>query len=133
MVDQQVRTATVRIDHDEYIELRFTEASRKAVDDLLAHLLDIVASHGAGDDVRLFINNHDLRRGQPITYLLSQLKAHKRHFDVPFHIRIAANFNMMPIAQLLELFLRTLYSNKIAFKPFMVTDNEGALNWLLAD
>lgn len=125
------RTATIRIDHDEYIELRFTEASRKAVDELIAHLLEIIKEHNEDHFVRIFVNNGDLRRGQPIAYLIGQLKDHKVHFDTLFHVRIAANFNLMAIAQLLELFLRSLYSNKITFKPFMITDTEGALEWLL--
>ncbi len=96
-------------------------------------MLDIIDEANVGDDIRIFVNNGDLRRGQPITYLLNKLKNNRDHFKISFHARIAANFNLMPIAQLLELFLRSLYSNKITFKPFMITDSEGALEWLLED
>jgi len=134
MTDKQdQRAATERIEHADYIELLFHEASRQAVDDLIAHLIDIINVSQTGEHVRIFVNNGDLRRGQPISYLIGQLRAHKQYFDIPFRARIAANFNLMPIAQLIELFLRSLYSRKITFKPFMVTDTDGALEWLLKD
>ncbi len=133
MTDKTIRSATKRINHSDYIELQFTESSRLAVDELIEHLLDIISEHSIDDDIRLFVHNKDLRRGQPITYLLGQLKAHRQHFDIPFRVRVAANFNIIPIAQLLELFLRSLYSDKIKFKAFVITDAEGAVEWLLSE
>lgn len=132
MTENIERLITKRTNHEEYIELRFTEASRLAVDELIAHLLDIISEHDAGDEVRIFVSNGDLRRGQPISYLLGQLKANRKYFNVPFRVRVAANFNMMPIVQLLEMFLRSLYSDKIRFKAFVITDVDGAVEWLLS-
>lgn len=129
MTDQK----TKRINHNDYIELVFLESSRQAVDDLIMHLLDIVREHSGAETTRVFVNNGDVRQAQPIAHLLAKLREHKEVLRVDFPIRVAVLFNMMPIASLLDLFVRSLYTGKIQFKPFSVHDAEGALTWLISE
>jgi len=130
MTDQSERQATRRINHDGYIELRFTEVSRQAVDDLVAHLVDIVEENTTQQSLRIFVSN-GTPRAQSISYLLGQLRQYKDHFVVSYPIRIAANFNMMLIANLVEIFLKSMPNSTIEFKGFPNHDNDMAVAWLL--
>lgn len=133
MNEPQERTATIRIDHERYIELKFMEVSHKAIDDLIAHLIDIVTITNDEKLVRIFVNSSMINRSQSISYLLGKLRANQQAFTVGSNTRIAVTFNLLPLASLLEMFIRSLYTGKIIFKPFSVHDTSRALDWLLAE
>lgn len=129
--NQSERQSTLRINHDRYIELQFAEVSRQAVDDLMAHLLDTMAENTTQQTLRIFVNNGQLQQAQSIAYLLGQLRQHQRHFVVPYTIRVAANFNMILIASLIEIFIRSVPNSTIQFKGFQINDADAAVAWLI--
>lgn len=131
MTNQIERKATLRINHDNYTELQFVEVSHQAVDELIAHLIEMLEEHIPDQPLRIFVNSGELRQAQSIAYLLGQMRRYKKHFVVPYRVRVAVNFNMMLIASLVELFVQSLPDHTIQFKAFPVNDVDAAVEWLV--
>jgi hypothetical protein len=124
--------ACSRQDYDNYIELKFLEASRDAVDGLINHLINIVQNPPDWELVRIFINSGGPEKAQPIRYLMYRLRESRVQLQPNTPTRVAITFNMMPLAQTINLFLRAFRQTTLEFKAFGVGHEQEALDWLCA-
>jgi hypothetical protein len=126
-------TACLRIDYKDYIELAFQESSQEAVDELIHHLVTILQGLSSADTLRVFINSREAQRAQPIIYLMGRLREKQAVFKTQRRTRIAVTFHLMPLAQMVTLFVRALRMPNIDFRAFHVDQEAQALAWLLKD
>ena len=119
-----------RHDYDSYVELEFLESSRTAVDEMIHHLTNIVEQPPQGDVIRVFVNSGSPEKPQPIRYLMYRLRESRAKLQPEKQTRIAATFNMMPLAQTINFFLRALRQSTIEFKAFGVGQEQDAIDWL---
>ena len=122
--------ACSRQDYDDYIELEFLEASRDAVDSLINHLINVVEHPPDWELVRIFINSGSPEKAQPIRYLMSRLRESRQQLQPTKPTRIAVTFNMMTLAQTINLFLRAFRQTTLEFKGFGVGHEQEARDWL---
>lgn len=124
--------ACLRTDHmTGYIELAFLESSHAAVDQLLAHLIDIIQQPPAQPVLRIFINSRHAKQAQPIIYLMRRLRQEQAQLRTQRPLRVAVTFNLMPLAQTIGFFVRSLKLPNLKFKAFGVQQEQEALAWLL--
>lgn len=125
-------TACSRIDHPEgYVELRFLESSRRAVDQLIEHLKQIVAASAPDKPLLIFVNANYSKTPQPIAYLMGQLRAEKTRLTPHEVARIAVTFNLIPLARMVDLFVRSMRTKNVQFRAYGVREEAQALAWLL--
>jgi hypothetical protein len=125
--------ACARTDHADFIELTFEESSKRAVDQVIGHLIDIISEREGEPMTRIYINSVELRKSQPILYLMGQLRASKSKLLTGDTARIAVTFNFLPLAQMINLFVNALRSPNIVFKAFSVQQADLVIPWLLSD
>jgi hypothetical protein len=139
MTDVEQRTACVRKDHpDGYIELTYTEVSRRAVDDLIDHLKDIAGKSRYTPElmpptIRVFVNSSGVSSGQTISYLVSRLRQDRRQITARKPVRLAVIFHNPSVVWIINMFLDTLYSGEIIFRAFNPSQGDEARAWVLLD
>lgn len=121
-----------RINHpDNYIELRPLESSPKAVDQLAKHLVQIFQASLGDEKLLIFINNSHSGTSQPIRHLMDKLNKERNQLKPKGVVRVAVNFHFMPIARLINLFVRSLRTENVKFYACGLNEETKALNWLL--
>jgi hypothetical protein len=126
-------TTCLRTDHADYIELAFQESSQAAVDELIQHLTTLVETTPPSAKMRIFINSREAQRAQPIIYLMGRLREKQEALKTQRRTRIAVTFHLMPLAQMVTLFIRALRMPNIDFRAFHVDQEAQALAWLMKD
>lgn len=130
MIDN--RTACVRTNHENYVELYYTELSRKAMDELVAHLIDLVseANANAPEPLYLFINSSGIKDSPPMTYLMRQMQSRRQDLLLKTTVYGALTFNDTMIGSFTKSMVSLLRLGSVVMQGFSVTEVEEARHWL---
>ena len=132
-------TSCLRIDHLEgYIELRFSNSSKQAIDEIICHLQDIAQQSRTQPDtlptpIRIFANSTDLRENVSTQYLLNRIFRHYNDIIMGKPTRLAALFHNTLLMHVANRLVKLPDTNIIAFRGFSKGQVEEAVQWLLCD
>jgi hypothetical protein len=114
-------------------ELTFTEASRAAVDELVAHMNGIYDSTPPRGIARVLVQHHNVGM-QPVTYMFQRMREWHARRPVHFSSRAAILIDDTILAWLVDSLLRTvLRTAAVELRYFDARDREAAIRWLLAE
>lgn len=114
-------------------ELTYTEASRRAVDDFVAHILRIYAEAQANDvgETRLFLIDNSRVGSQPIKYTLERLREVLGQMDENYSSRVAILYTNSLLINMIKSLVNSLPRRHREFRIFGVNEREAAIEWLM--
>jgi hypothetical protein len=135
---ERKKTACARIDHDDYIALRYSEVSRVAIEQLVDHLVEIARSTHITPNLplarrRFLINATSIERSQPMGHLIRLLRSRRRELRLAQVIYGASTIREPALTGLVNGFVSTFFPPLLVFRLFPPDGHDDALAWVLAN
>jgi hypothetical protein len=115
-------------------ELRFSQPSRQAVEELLTHIEQIMTDHPNHATMRMLINAQDVDN-LPFSYLFPRLRKFASEHRERLASRTVLLYGGGPFLSMFEMMIRALpgRTQDNQFRVFKATEYDEAVAWLLQD
>lgn len=123
----------VRVNHAEYIELKFTEASEEAIDAFFEHFKDVMHEANTQDTdqpARVLINTNNIDdTQQPVGYLVKAIRREAKNLHTTHCIYVSATIKYQVMLHTINAILPMLAMKNYRYKFF--ANNDEAMAWLI--
>lgn len=115
---------------DGIYEITFHERSTRAVDQLFDYLAETFSAPPPDVTVRMLVNSAKTG-AQPLPYTFRRVREWMLHVKVYPPTRLAFVHEPHPLTNIVDKFLRTLYTRHLTVRSFPVEQYDAAVDWLL--
>ena len=123
----------MRVNHADYIEIKFTEASADAIDAFFEHFKAVMQEANAEDNdlpARVLINTDDIDdTQQPLGYLVKSIRREAKNLHTNHCIYVSATIKYQLLLHTINAVLPMLGMKNYRYKFF--ASNDDAKAWLI--